>query len=573
MKTKLANNLSVQDMISNVLTNATEKLAADEQGTVRQLLRAEQQNHAPQYADEEDEEELPAGIVHPDFVEKLASACDTIAANVHNIEMPQMGVLQQALRKQAEEGSPRGSGKGPGALEIYKSIGGKQQIARDKPAGEDAAASQAKTPLGKARPGTAATQLDNNMHDAPGGGGKKPTGHYPVKGPLVNNPYVSESGRKKKIPVPGIKTAGRDLIIAAVEKRAEESATEARFERERGDRATEHTNGVIEAPFPRRVPVQKAPGTDGGQVKHAGRIGNAARSVDDAIQRLGKRVTEIGLRSGKGSAARLAPGTSRAVGYGTAGLGTAAVGGTAHALRNKEKNASVARQHILRKLAGEDVLKANITAQKNADPSPGGGVLKAYDANTPTPYQAGDDAHGGLGNQARKLIRSNTSVIAATKRDAKGPVKKQLAELLDEPALSKKHDSVIEKNLRNAGKAGVKIAAARQALQKIASAGCQCESSGECGYCRLAAATRRTDGSTKLANAMMGMGMDPAQMGGMSQMADAGAGADGCSCGNTGQCQVCKLKAALAAAKAQSVSPTEMDPQGAPNAGPAGIAY
>ena len=487
---KLAHSPSVQDMIRNVLSNATEKLASDE-GQAQRILAYEAKDQGGWLPEEEEAEDevIDSDLTNPVFVEKLASACDMIAANVDGIETRQVGVLQAALDKQAQEGSAAGPGKRPGALEVSKSIGGSQKYKKDKPSGPDAAASQAKTPLGKARPGTAATQLDNNMHNAPGGGSVKPTGRYPAKGPLVN------------------KTAGRQGIISAVT--------------------------------------------------------NAGKAVDSGAQRLGKRVTEIGLRSGKGSAARLSPSTARRVGYGTAavGAGTAAVGAHALGHRDGEKTASIVRSHILRKLAGEDVMKANISASRNADPSPGGSVLEVTDASKKGPKQPGDPT-GGFGNQARKLIASNSAAINATKKDAKGPVKSQLKEVLDEPALSKKTDSKLQENLRNTGKAGVKIAAARQFLSKIASEGCQCENSGECKYCQMKAAIG-TKGSEKTANAMMGYGgggggmgaMGAGAGGGMSSMADAGAGVDGCQCGGTGECRVCKLKAALAAAKAQSGMP------------------
>jgi hypothetical protein len=154
----------------------------------------------------------------------------------------------------------------------------------------------------------------------------------------------------------------------------------------------------------------------------------------------------------------------------------------------------------------------------------------------------------------------------------------------------------LEENLRNTGKAGVKIAAARTALEKVAQQGCMCKTiDGECAFCTLkekvAAATKSKKGSsTKTANAMMGYGggassgmsggaSSSSHMGGgagaMTAMAEAGAGADGCTCGGTGECRVCKLKAALAAAMAQggqgpmqqggmpAASPVEKDSTGA----------
>ncbi len=252
------------------------------------------------------------------------------------------------------------------------------------------------------------------------------------------------------------------------------------------------------------------------------------------------------------------------------------------------KTASPMRQAVLSKLAGEDVTKASISAEASANPLAGMGQLESFDASQAAPNQAGDASGGGFGNQARSLIASNQAAIDATKGSAKGPVKTQLSEVLEEPALSSSTDPVLENNLRNTGKAGVKIAAARAALTKVASQGCTCATiDGECAYCRLttkvAAATKSKKESTKTANAMMGYGGGSmAGMsgggssagsgmgggGGMSAMADAGAGADGCVCGNTGECRVCKLKAALAAAMAQSGQPMSEGPAGTPGANP-----
>jgi hypothetical protein len=465
---KLASNLPLQDMIRSVIANATEKLAADESSKdekVKKLISSEKKEHGhiPSKKEEmEEEHEKDASITSPTYVEKLASACDFIAANVDKIEAPAQGVLSQAIqklateekdgavsmvrsirladkpdagpaaakllqskpatppappiKKMAGEGSPQGAGKGPGSLEVSQSIGGQQKYKKDKPATEDAAASTTGKPLHGARPGDGATQLENTMGKAPGGP------RYPEKGPLVN-----------------LKTAGvRDRFIRAME----------------------------------------------GQTKTASEL---------------------------------------------------------------------AREHILSKLAGEDVMKANISASRNADPLPGGGELTVTDATQSGPKQPGDPT-GGFGNQGRKHIASNAAAIGYTKGDAKGPQKAQLKEVLDEPALSKRTDSKLQENLRNAGSAGVKIAAAKALLEKIASEGCQCNSAGECKYCQMKSAIRTKD-SEKTANAMLGAGGMGAGMGGgaggMAPMADAGAGADGCTCGGTGECRICKLKAALAAAKAQ----------------------
>lgn len=100
---------------------------------------------------------------------------------------------------------------------------------------------------------------------------------------------------------------------------------------------------------------------------------------------------------------------------------------------------------------------------KVAESEQGGMVLTDDKAgNNPKPESGGS-------NSARSAIGSNQAAINMKKIDGKAPQKKQLAEVLTEPAQSKATDSKIHENLRSAGKAGVKIAAATAFLQKIAS--------------------------------------------------------------------------------------------------------
>lgn len=446
MKTKTASKLPLQQMIANVISHATEKVAADEtekKKKVQNLLAYEKKEHGhiPTPSEEEQEKTASARGMSEDYITKLAASVEYIAEHLDSLEFPQRGVLQKAAE---EAGSPAGAGKGPGALEVSQAIGGTQAVSKAHSRTHNAAASQAGAPLSAAHEGDSKTQLENDMHHAPGGGNVAPTARYPEKGPLVASP------------------------------------------------------------------------------------------------------------SSKLASAR-----------------------------------SVLQRAVLQKLAGEDVMKSNISAERSANPLAGMGQLETTDATQSSPHQAGDHG-GGFGNQARRLIASNQAAIDATKGDAKGPVKTQLSEVLEEPALTSSTDSVLGDNLRNTGKAGVKIAATRAALQKVAQQGCKCQTiDGECAFCKLkekvAGVTKSKHGSSKVADAMGGYGGAPGGgaapgMGGgsgMTPMADAGAGADGCTCGATGECRVCKLKAALAAAKAQGgggplmggPAAAPMDPGGA---GPAG---
>lgn len=70
----------------------------------------------------------------------------------------------------------------------------------------------------------------------------------------------------------------------------------------------------------------------------------------------------------------------------------------------------------------------------------------------------------------RQLIASNEAAIDAKKREAKSSTVDALSEVLTEPAMSAAHDKVLEKSLQNTSNAGVKIAATRAILDKVANA-------------------------------------------------------------------------------------------------------
>jgi len=382
---KLAHNLPLQDLIRGVIQNAKTKLAEENKepekkdDKVKTLLKYEKKEHGGHIPSvKEEEEEKMASLTDPMFVEKLASACDFIAEHVDEIRPAAKGVIESALAKLASGKTAPPAVPTAGVLKATEAVGGKQVYTKDQakintPEKEvGSALSAGGLPGGK-------TQLENNMHEAPGGGDVKPTAKYPEKGPFVN----------------------------------------------------------------------------------------------------------------------------------------------------QEKTAQL-RQAILNKLAGEDVLKANISASKSGGALSGQGVLKNMDATQPQDGPGG--VTSGFGNQARKLIASNKAVIDATKGEAKQPVKEQLKQVITEPALSPKTDSKLQENLRNTSKAGVKIAAQRANLLKIASSGTPQEKEALRNLVKQA----ETDG------------------GDMTATADAGAAPDGCTCGQSGECRVCKLKSALNTARGGS---------------------
>jgi hypothetical protein len=117
-------------------------------------------------------------------------------------------------------------------------------------------------------------------------------------------------------------------------------------------------------------------------------------------------------------------------------------------------------------------------------------------------------------NEGRQLIANNKAPVSATKREAKGPGRKQLSEVLSEPAQTKSTDSTVQDNLRNAAKGGVKIAAVKAYLGKIAEAGCVCAGAGECDYCRMKASVDKKRADKKVKQSLGAPPMGPAMTAG-----------------------------------------------------------
>lgn len=125
-----------------------------------------------------------------------------------------------------------------------------------------------------------------------------------------------------------------------------------------------------------------------------------------------------------------------------------------------------------------DYLLGKMAAFSNIEKKMGGETLDS-------PSQEGVTTPSGGSNSGRSNISSIQAAIDMKKRDGKSLVKKPLSEVLTEPAMSSAHDSKVQDNLRNASKGGVKIAAAKAFLQKIAEEGCTCEDKGECRNCKM----------------------------------------------------------------------------------------
>jgi len=464
-------NLPLQEMIAGVVNRATEKLAS------QQDLPEKPETPETDEGDQEEEQSW----TDPAFVEKLASACDFIAGNIDGIETPNRGVLGDAMAKMAGVDMPPAVTT-PEQLSVQASMPGTQKYKKDSPKGEDASASQASTPEGTAGLPGGATQMKNDMDSAPGqGSGSVPTATYPPAGPFHA----------------GGKTAMVDLLKRAGSQVLQKEAMCGNC---------------------------KMAGEKCACAKTAGMLGNAARFVDDAAQGLGRKVTEGVTRAGKGAATRMNPNTARAIGYGVPAAGVAGgaagasaiMGGgkknkTAGGEGSKEKTAAeIARDKILRKLAGEDVMKAKISGDKGGGPLVGDGVMDAHQAEQ-VPSNATDGS--GYGNPQRTHVQGNQAAIDYTKADAKKPQGKQMKEVLTEPAFNPSTDSKLREQLRNAGQAGVKIAEAsasaiiKQAAAegritqetvnqfaqtgKVAMEGCECGGEGTCKVCKLKAAAEK----------------------------------------------------------------------------------
>jgi hypothetical protein len=525
-------NLPLQDMITSTIERAKTKLAAEEPkketAKVKNLLAFEKKEHGhiPTPTEEKEELEHPekfktasADEISDDYIEKLASSVEYISSHLEDISPP--GPIAQALAKTA---GPVGFA---GPLPTSRMVKGEQQYKKDSATGVQAE-DEAHTDLHKSHAHDGMTQLENNM--------MHPTNSKcPTKGPLVAGPNAHQSHSPNQA-----KTAG------AIEKITELAAKHPRA----FTSAVGAISGTINGGIAGAISADKGERTKG--LLRGALAGGAVGGASGAALH-GKSPTALtsALHHGAVDAAGAAAGAHKGkrLSHGLAGgaIGGALAGGGHLAGEHFMKSAAEqAKEHILLKLAGEDVMKANISGGGTVSPLAGKGQLKSMMGGDVSPAQAGNAVGSGDGNSARSHISSNQAAINMTKRDAKKVQVGPLGEILDQPAFSSAHDSKLQENLRNTGKAGVKIAGAadvKSVLHKIASKGCTCNGKKECQYCKM---------SEKLATMGMdmGMGMGSAPSGGgMAPMASSGSAPDGCTCGHTGECRVCKLNAALQSAK------------------------
>ena len=476
MHSKLAGHLPLQDMIAQTLESARSKLAAAEEkeegkkkGFVPFGKKTEGKAHEKGESKKEEKEEHESGsektssvldFSDPYSMDKLASALEE---------------LGDEFIKEADSIENGGESKQGGEqLATMNPVGGKQVYT-----GAKATAKHQVTTGGmkatKDNPGAAtANETDDNR--APGGTGAK----YPAKGVLKtagefpfgkkkeekkeskkeeHEEHESEKDEKKE------KKSGVAALQEAVEKVA--------FERSNKFLAPHHKN--------------EERGQERG--RQAGAIGGAALGAGTGIA--GGIAQGLRHPGGKGAKAL------SAIGHALAG-GTA--GGVGGGLVGRAAGGSLGKTVGVMKGPGKDKKSSAVDfiLDKLAEFHGGGETLDDKPAPVPS-------------NEGRQLIASNKAPVSATKREAKGPGRKQLSEVLSEPAQTKSTDSTVQDNLRNAAKGGVKIAAVKAYLSKIAEAGCVCAGAGECDYCRMKASVdkKRADKKVKQSLGMPPMGPAP----------------------------------------------------------------
>jgi hypothetical protein len=105
----------------------------------------------------------------------------------------------------------------------------------------------------------------------------------------------------------------------------------------------------------------------------------------------------------------------------------------------------------IRKLAEDKIYPASISAEHHEVPPP---AVPAEQGKVSVPKDA---------RSQMALVGSNQAAIDYTKGQAKADPKRDLAQVLAEPALTSRTDKVLQKTLDHTGEAGVKISMARDA--------------------------------------------------------------------------------------------------------------
>lgn len=328
-----------------------------------------------------------ASAITRDFAERVASACRVGA---------------DALRKEASEVGP---GKGPGSLEVTEATHAGSPASSIHP-GKARVQPPSNPPLHSARPGDAATQVENNM-DHPGGktaGVKDIAGKVGLGIGLTGQKakhHAGEAAHAVSSKVKGIANKVSDKIHEVGEKADAAIGGPERRTAKRIDTGLEaNPHGL---PSSIRDPMKK----------DSDALHSAARSK--ALKTTGKAVG------------------------GTAAL-TGAAAGIHHATKKED--------------GGSD------DGDKMASM---GAALRARlkQANDPTAPPPGASAAGEGGNHqpgSRGMLESTDKLRNLTRRDAKANAREGAAPLVREPVQSAATDATLQQAFAHTGQAGAKIA-------------------------------------------------------------------------------------------------------------------
>lgn len=543
MKTKLAGHLPLQDAIAKTIEEAREKMKLasedcdDKSGKsdkVKKLLKFEKKEHGhvPSVEEEKAEYEKKSSIIDPadpEEVEKLAAALDEMAVKIAGDSVE--------LGNESHQGGT--------VLPTMRPVGGTQPYKKDSSKSHNVPTHTGMIST-KDNPG-AKTAVPTDDHRAPGGTGAK----YPAKGPFKTASVARLQAAVEKV---AFSITGEGHKLDADWYGAESKGThDSRKAGQEYRKKAPIRDTLALGPVGRFGQKLHERHQDYAAKKHEGKKnaynpfgGWATKSRHEQKEKKSFSLTEEGHKydaahykadaekahkksKGQKDYAAKRPGLSAALtGHHALNIaGTAAKGqnvgtmlehggskgshikGALERLKNRHADYA-AKKHEKGRNAynpfGGLLTKSRQEGGKNKKSASEESAVDYILGKIATVYNGGESKQGGeqLSNTApvpsnagRELIRNKDGIKNVTKREAKSPRKKELAEVLTEPAMSAAHDSKVNENLRNAAKGGVKIAAAREFLRKIASEGCQCDGAGECRYCQMQekAAALRGDGT------------------------------------------------------------------------------
>jgi hypothetical protein len=452
--------LTLQQMIDNVLQQADSsmmsKLAEEAKDDDEEKKRPRKEDVERQ-ADKE-EAHRGGGMNDTDYsktaserVEKLAAAVDEIVAH-----------FSKHAETASEASANVGPGKGPGALptNLGNPVGGEQP----EPAG------QAKTQIAL-KPGTEA-----------GANPKNPSNQMETNEDTMHPAYPKDGVEKQATPLDG--------LVSLLAKSAAAPGTGERYQ----DPST-----TLDPETYRQQALKSVPGPVAAPVIGGLGLGALGAATGGAIG------------AGMGH-----PGIGAAIGGAVGGAGGAALGhyGRKGAIENLQNmhpelldamatHETASRLHEEGRISDEQMRQtenylADMMAKHGSDAEGGEGGAKITaptDRSLPEDEASKMSRPGEVTGQERHLD-SNEAAINAKKDELKAPVRRRIAEVLAEPALTSSTDPVLDQALGagTVNEAGAKIAAeARAYFAKVASEGCSCGSEkGSCRHCVVAAVLRKT---------------------------------------------------------------------------------